>query len=132
MLHSQLKPRSRARSSWVSRVRTARRTMEAAGVACAVVAADDFAPGIEHRRVLWAHSSSHNASLATRLLWASASVAALHSFHADGVVEFRDAASGRLVGFSLTAVQGAYAAATVYAARPEVARAGLWCAAAWR
>jgi hypothetical protein len=101
--------------------------MERAGIGCAVVRADAFAPNIEHRRVIWAHMCAHNANPSARLLYAASGVAALYSFHAD-VVEFREAATGRLVALSLFATYGGYCAGPLYAARPEVARAGLWCA----
>jgi hypothetical protein len=121
----QLKPRSRAR--WNERTRRARRSMESAGLTVSIVTADAFAPGIEHRRVIWAHICAHNASAGARIVWAAATVSALHTFHAHAV-EFRNAASGALVGFSLVIDDGgAYCGAPLYAARPEFARAGLWC-----
>ena len=102
--------------------------MEAAGVACAVVPAADFSPGIEHRRVIWAHMCGHNDALPARLAWATTGVCALHSLAAD-CVEFREAASGRLVAFALLVTHGTYCAGALYASRPEVARAGIWCGA---
>jgi hypothetical protein len=104
--------------------------MEAAGITVSVVNASSFSPGIEHRRVVWAHICSHNSGTAARVAWAAATVSALHTFHAHGV-EFRETASGKLVAFSLCIDSGAYCAGAVYAARPEVARAGLWCVSAY-
>ncbi len=115
-------------AKWLERVRRNARLMEAAGIACAAVPRDAFAPGIEHRRVIWAHAASRNAGAAAAAVWTLTGVGALHSFASD-VVEFRETATGRLVAFSLTTARGAYAAGVLYVARPEVARAGLWCGA---
>ena len=110
----------------MQRVRSARRAMEAAGVTVAVVPAAAASPGIEHRRVIWAHMAARNGALPLRLAWAAAGVGALHSFSAD-IVEFRQPAQGnRLVAFSLLSAHGAYCAGALYVARPEFSRAGLW------
>ena len=105
---------------------TARRAMEAAGVACSHVPAATFRGSVEHRRVLWAHTRSRNGSLASQLCWACVGVCALHSLSSD-CIEFREAATGRLIAFSLTTTHGGYAAGTLYACRPEFAKAGIWC-----
>ena len=102
--------------------------MAAAGIEATLLPASRFSPGVEHRRVVWAHMRAHNPrSVARTLAWAASAVCSLHTFSAAGV-EFRQRGTGRLVAFSATTVgaHGGYSCGVVWAALPEVARAGLW------